>query len=401
MTLNQYPSVPIGAFATPVFRSEEVVTGRTYRQFGVRLWGKGVYEREATDGANTQYKSLFRVEAGDFVFNKIWARNGSAGVVPPELAGCYGSGEFPTFEPDRDKIDPRWFHWVAQTSEFWEQCAEKSHGTSGKNRIKPQEILEIEIPLPPLAEQQRIVARIEALAGKIAAARRLREEAGKETAAIEASLKGQLFDSYHQNGWPMVTLGEISEIRSGVTLGRRDLNGLLVTLPYLRVANVQDGYLDLSTIKQVEIRQSEQQVWQLQQNDILLTEGGDWDKLGRGTVWQGEIPNCIHQNHIFRLRLNLQEYNPYYVMAFISSPIGKSYFREASKQTTNLATINRRQLAAFTLIKPPIEEQNRIVLLLEQLQNKVAMLRHSQETTQRELDALLPAILDRAFKGEL
>ncbi len=129
--MPDFPLVPIRAIAYPANRSEEVILGKTYRQVGVRLWGLGAYERETLDGADTQYRSLSRMEAGDIVVNKIWARNGSVAVIPPELAGCYGSGEFPTFTPDQTKLDPRWFHWITKTKWFWEQCDQKSQGTSG------------------------------------------------------------------------------------------------------------------------------------------------------------------------------------------------------------------------------------------------------------------------------
>ncbi|QLE48315.1 hypothetical protein FD724_09410 [Nostoc sp. C057] len=145
----------------------------------------------------------------------------------------------------------------------------------------------------------------------------------------------------------------------------------------------------------------EREKWQLQPGDILLTEGGDWDKLGRGTVWQEEIPNCIHQNHIYRLRINLNEFDPYYLSALIASPYGKAYFQTASKQTTNLATINQRQLKAFVIFKPPLPEQSRIVAYLDELQTKVDTMKHLREQAMTELDALLPSILDKAFKGEL
>lgn len=84
-----------------------------------------------------------------------------------------------------------------------------------------------------------------------------------------------------------------------MTLGR-SLNTDTINVPYLRVANVQDGHLDLNYIKYIDILESELEKWELLSGDILLTEGGDWDKLGRGTVWHDEIPNCIHQNHIFK-----------------------------------------------------------------------------------------------------
>jgi len=197
-----------------------------------------------------------------------------------------------------------------------------------------------------------------------------------------------------------VPLGKVSKIRSGVTLGRQ-LSGELIELPYLRVANVQDGYLDLDQIKTVWVKPNEREKWQIEEGDLLLTEGGDWDKLGRGTIWHKEITNCIHQNHIFRIRLDQTELDPEYLLALIRSPYGKDYFKEASKQTTNLASINQRQLKAFPVFKKSIKEQRRIVVYLDGLQAKVNRLKALQEQTSSELDALIPSILDKAFKGEL
>lgn len=164
---------------------------------------------------------------------------------------------------------------------------------------------------------------------------------------------------------------------------------------------MQDGHLDLAKIKEVEVLESEADKWKLQLGDLLLTEGGDWDKLARGTVWREEIPDCIHQNHIFRVRTRPNEFVPEFVAKLISSPVGKAYFQEASKQTTNLASINQRQLKAFRVFQPPLSEQRRIVAELDALQSGVDALKCLQAETAVELNALLPSILDRAFTGEL
>src|SRR5258708_20104851 len=149
------PTVKLGEVVMPAGRVEPPMPGTTYRQIGVKLWGEGAYERETMDGAQTKYTKLFRTEAGDIIVNKIWARNGSVAVVPPALAGCYGSAEFPMFTPKPNRLDSRWMHWLMKTRYFWAQCDEKSQGTSGKNRIKPEQFLRVEIPLPSLAEQRR------------------------------------------------------------------------------------------------------------------------------------------------------------------------------------------------------------------------------------------------------
>src|SRR5437660_5547454 len=104
-----FPSCPLSDCALPVERPEIPVAGKIYRQIGVRLWGEGAYERESIDGSQTRYSALSHVETDDIIVNKIWARNGSVAVVPQYLAGSYGSGEFPTFTPIQEKMNPRWF----------------------------------------------------------------------------------------------------------------------------------------------------------------------------------------------------------------------------------------------------------------------------------------------------
>ena len=135
--------------------------------------------------------------------------------------------------------------------------------------------------------------------------------------------------------------------------------------------------------------------------DLLLTEGGDWDKLGRGTIWENEIPDCIHQNHIFRVRLKSPEFDLWYLLALTGSPNGKAHFQSMSKQTMNLASINQTHLKAFPVYRLPILEQHQVVSRIRCITAKVEFLRKVQLLSKTELEAMLPSILDRAFRGEL
>jgi type I restriction enzyme, S subunit len=203
-----WPKVRLGEALRPISRPEKPALGKAYRQLGVRLWGQGAYERESIDGASTRYTVLSRVEADDIVVNKIWAGNGSVAVVQPELTGCFVSGEFPTFQPVPEKLISRWIHWLTKSHDFWAQCDDKSRGTSGKNRIKPEQFLRVEIPLPAVAEQQRIVARIEELAAKIAEARSLRNQAGEEAERLHSTGLAVAMNSTG-HGWVRNTVANV------------------------------------------------------------------------------------------------------------------------------------------------------------------------------------------------
>ncbi len=161
--------------------------------------------------------------------------------------------------------------------------------------------------------------------------------------------------------WGVRNLGSMARIVSGVTLGsQKDGSGGL-EVPYLRVANVQDGYFDLAEIKTVRVTRRELEQLRLQVGDVLMNEGGDFDKLGRGAVWSGEIEDCVHQNHVFRVRTDSSSLLPYFLAFYSESSFGKKYFLISSKQSTNLASINSTQLNAYPIALPSREEQRAII----------------------------------------
>lgn len=216
----------------------------------------------------------------------------------------------------------------------------------------------IEVPLPPIAEQRRIAAILD----KADAIRRKRQQAIQLADDFLRAVFLEMFGDPVTNpkGWEEAVLKDIADIRSGVTKGKKINPDDAITLPYMRVANVQDGYLALDDIQEITISRRDAEKCKLMIGDILLTEGGDPDKLGRGYVWSGEIDNCIHQNHIFSVRVNDQsKIRPAFLSAVISSQRGKQYFLKVGKQTTGIATINKTVLSEFLPFLPPVEVQDK------------------------------------------
>ena len=165
------------------------------------------------------------------------------------------------------------------------------------------------------------------------------------------------------DGWKNKRLDKVAIIQTGIAKNQNSRQET-VELSYLRVANVQDGFLDLSEIKTINVHKDKVDRYRLKNGDVLLTEGGDFDKLGRGAVWEDQIPNCVHQNHVFVVRVNNSELLPSFLSAQTGSSYGKRYFLNCSKQSTNLASINSSQLKAFPVLFPPLPEQKAIVDLL-------------------------------------
>lgn len=194
-------------------------------------------------------------------------------------------------------------------------------------------------------------------------------------------------------GWVWVRLEDVVEISSGVTKGRK-LNGKeMVVLPYLRVANVQRGYLDLKVIKDIEIATDEIERFKLKERDLLITEGGDRDKVGRTAIWNAEISQCIHQNHVFKARRLLAEQNEQWLEKYLNSSVARDYFANASKQTTNLASINKTQLRGCPLPLPPLAEQHRIVVKINKLMSFCDHLEQKVDAATSKQTALLNAVM--------
>lgn len=168
-------------------------------------------------------------------------------------------------------------------------------------------------------------------------------------------------------GWEWVKFGDLAQISSGVTLGRKTPIAKPMCLPYLRVANVQRWELNLSSMKEVVVDEDELQRFKVCHGDLLITEGGDWDKVGRTAIWRDELPTCLHQNHVFKARGLNAEWNPVWAELYLNSEVARSYFAASAKQTTNLASINMTELKNCAFPLPPLAEQSRIVTRVEAL----------------------------------
>jgi type I restriction enzyme S subunit len=171
--------------------------------------------------------------------------------------------------------------------------------------------------------------------------------------------------------WRFSYLGEVSSISPGITLGREVFGPGTVELPYLRVANVKDGHIDTSTVKSLRVLDAEVDRYRLQSGDVLMTEGGDFDKLGRGAVWDGRVDPCLHQNHIFRVRADKGRILPEFLSMYSGSTFGRNWFTNVSKQSTNLASISLTQLKLFPVPCPPMENQAQIVQQVSMVKTKL------------------------------
>ncbi len=198
-------------------------------------------------------------------------------------------------------------------------------------------------------------------------------------------------------GWAWCRFEDIVDIQSGITKGRKLINRALTTVPYLSVANVQRGYVDVTGIKSVELPVDEVEKYQVLTGDLLITEGGDWDKVGRTAIWADEMPYVAHQNHVFKARKFLQEQDESWLEMFLNGPSARDYFAGSSKQTTNLASINKTQLRGCLIAIPPKNEKSCIVAKVDELMALCDQLKARLQTSQQTQLALAESLVEGAL----
>jgi type I restriction enzyme S subunit len=302
----------------------------------------------------------------------------------------FGTTEFHVLRAS-EQVLPEWLY------HFWRfpktrECAERAMtGSAGQKRVPSSYLETLKVPLPNLCEQKRITKLFEQ-ADRL---RRTRRYALELTDTFLPAAFLRLFGDLRLNtcNWAFAELDDQADIVSGIAKGQKYGDRKTVMAPYLRVANVQDGFLDLSEIKMIQALPQDVESLRLMAGDVVMTEGGDYDKLGRGAIWPGDIPNCIHQNHIFRVRVNQEKLLPTFFAAFLRSPFAKDYFLSCSKQTTNLASINMTQLRATPIPLPSLDKQRHFAAIVERHER----LRVKQRESLHQAEHLFQTLLHQAF----
>jgi type I restriction enzyme S subunit len=266
--------------------------------------------------------------------------------------------------------------------------------------IDGKAISSISVPTPPLPEQERIAAILTSVDDKLDVIARQIDATQTLKQGLMLTLFSRDVGTQDANDWPIVSLHEVAEVRTGVAKGKKGLKEP-VELPYLRVANVQDGHIDLTEVKTIEVETTQVERYALQPGDVLMTEGGDFDKLGRGDVWEGQISPCLHQNHVFAVRPAPDKLNSYYLAALAASDYGRRYFLSCAKRTTNLASINSSQLKAFPVLLPSLAVQEEIAKVVDAVNAKITVLEEKQTVHQTLKRGLMQKLLTGEWRVTL
>ena len=371
-----------------------------YKCAGVRWYGIGVFVRESLLGAEILRKQQWILRSGDVVYNKLFAWKGAFAIADLSVDGCIISDKFPTYRVDSEQVDERWLHYYFRMPMLAQQAKGLSKGAAAisKLTLNPPQFWDLKIPLPPLPEQRQIVQRIKALEAQINEACILRLQAAKQAAvivnaalyklALSVKVDGALADILTdppRNGWsarcdnaddgtPVLSLGAVTGFR----------------------------YRPLE-FKRTSLHAREDGHFWLKAGDILVTRSNTPELVGHAAIYDGNPTPCIYPDLMMRLEIKPGNINRRFVWYWLQSPAVREFIAKNAKGSSpTMKKISQGTVMAIPFpLSMGISEQCRIVAELDALQVRVDALKKLQVETAAELDALLPSILDKAFKGEL
>ncbi len=383
-----------------------------FRYVDIGAVGRGqlLSEPEATVFATAPSRARRLVRQGDTIISTVRTYLRAVWPVRDCATDLVVSTGFAVLTPT-ETVDPRYLGWLVQSDVVVEEVVARSVGVSYP-AINPSDIGTVRVPLPPLALQRTIAdyldretARIDALIEKKKATTDLLKE--RSQSIISEAWPGQFILALDGTpvgieGWRCVRLGHLARVQTGLTLDDgRDLAGADIGVyPYLRVANVQDGALDLDEVKDVRVPRALAHRCLLRSGDVLMTEGGDPDKLGRGTVWPGSIRPCLHQNHVFAVRPS-PELLPEYLALITRTPYARTYFEMTASKTTGIASTSTAKIVSFRVPMVAPDVQARMVRSIQQKLGEIGTLQVKVEAQTRLLAEHRQALITAAVTGEI
>lgn len=260
--------------------------------------------------------------------------------------------------------------------------------TTGLHNLKVDDyVSRFEIKDIPLEQQMNICNVLDAVRTLMTARKQQIMELDNLIKARFVEMFGDML--LNSMGWPESRLDTMAHIVSGITKGRKIKDSNLQEVPYMAVSNVKDGYIDWTTVKTIMATQAEIDQYKLLPDDVLMTEGGDPDKLGRGAIIHEPPLNCIHQNHIFRVRLDTEILLPEFMEQYLQHQRAKRYFLGCAKQTTGIASINMKQLTALPVLVPPMSMQAEFRSFIKQVDKSKVVVQKALDEAQTLFDSLM------------
>jgi type I restriction enzyme S subunit len=396
----KWPKLLFGEFLKPNSRPYTLGSEEDANLVGMRWYGDGPFHRELKPAVRIAKKSHYIIKAGDVIYNKLFAWKGSFGIVGSDLDGMFVSDKFPTYELDCSKVDQGYLKWFFRYPPLWEQAREMSTGSAALSKLtlNPSKFLLLNMPVPPQDEQKRIATRIEALAGHIGEARVLHRQTSEEIEALLFAAASAVFG--HMSAKATLSSVLIDKPRNGWSAKCDNLvSGVFV----LMLSAVTGFQYNSSAFKRTsELVAPDAHYW-LSRGDLLMTRSNTPELVGHVAIYDGIPTPCIYPDLIMKLNVDKKVADPRFVWLWLQTGLVREFVKKHAKGTSpTMKKISQSVVMAIPFPDGiPLSEQCRIVAEFDRVQTEVNRLRQVHDEATAQLNALLPSIIERAFKGGL
>ena len=395
--MSRWSMVPLREVLHQVVDSHPVRADQTYPTFGVYGFGRGLFRKPPIPGSTIKAEKLYRTKKGQFIYSRLKAFEGAYGVVTDDLDGHFVSNEFPTFDCLKTKLMPEYLAAYFRTPSVWRYAAQHSMGVGARReRLQPEQLLTLQIPLPSLDEQRRLVAKLDDLAARIEEATKLRSQASRESKALFASMLGQDFEQLALKHEPKA----LGSLTTCITDGPHITPSYVTDgVPFVTVKNMVSGTLDFRNLQYIT-KQDHLEISKRcrpGRGDVLYSKDG----ATRG------FPCYIDTYIEFNIFVSVALIKPIrdvldgrYLTHLLSSQWIKQRVTDRSRGDM-IPHIVLREIRAFPVPCPPLDQQLKIVAHLDGLRRRHECLLQTQSESEYAIKAMLPSILSQAFQGQL
>jgi type I restriction enzyme S subunit len=392
-----WPTLSLGELLRLERRKVKVEAEKLYQEIGIYCFGRGIFHKPPRTGFEVGDKDLFLMKKGDFIPQVTFAWEGALAIVSAAEDGMYGSTRYPTFRVDESRCEPQFLLNYFRTEEGLQQLVKICPGSAGRNRVLSiKRIPEVLVPLPPLADQRRVVARIEELAAQIQDARTLRQQAADETNALVHSTTNILA---YEPRWEKKRLPEVAEInpsrKGNVHVAASDK----VSFVPMKAVDDITGKIVWPTVREFH-EVAKGYTW-FENGDVIFARITPCMQNGKAALAQNLLSGVGFGSTEFHVIRAGREVCAEWIYHLVRHKAFRVDAAEHFKGTAGQQRVPQSFLEQKLIPVPPLSEQRRIVAELDALQAEVDSVKRLQAETAADLDALLPSILDRAFKGEL
>ncbi len=399
---NSWQLYRFADFLTPIRRKFLVDDDMEYRICGVRWYGEGVFIREVLTGKEIARKDKYVIKAGDVIYNKLFAWKGSFAIVEENTDGCCVSDKFPTYMLDTSMALPAFLQYYFRGERIRDNATILSKGVAAASKftLNPSDFPKLEILLPPLDEQRRIVAKLDALQARVEQALALQGAAIAEAASLQYSSFDALLNRYSSSSFAPLKTFLTEPLRNGLSISASAIGE--VGILFAKVGIVNKGVMNANEVKFVNIALPSDSPYWMRSGDIFVSRGNAINLVGRAAMYEDVPAQCAYPDLLIRIRVDESKMNPAFLVRYFHSQRARDYLElVASGTSTTMKKVSQPKLEEMPVPVIGLSEQITIVKQLQEISRRAAEMIDIQKQTQSMWEAMLPAALDRAFRGKM